>query len=590
MENSNFKVLTYIFSQLSKKKFLLTIIISLSIAVLDIAGIFIIFPYVSAVIEEKAYLQFNQLGYWTFSSQKSFVLAITGLLILTYLVKAVVSTFLIKKQNQIIANYTKEVTDAFLHKLLHTKFETFQYLSTSRLAGITFSNTIHASLLLQSVIQIISELIFIGLLFSIFMISLPLFGIGLIAITIFFFIFVYRPLGTKVSKLGEIQNSVENQRHQILHSIVGSIRDIKIMGLSSIFEDVSRKVSQEFCQVNWKYSTYQGITKISLETLILIALLVLIQVLLIGNFSIENAAPLVGVIVVSTLRALPSITKLLYSLNSYRYSKPFVEKLATTQTTLINSQQKKLKDNLAYEKRFLVRDVSFSYGEAQILDNINIELKKGESVGIVGSSGAGKSTLLDIITGLLEPKAGSFYLDDVRFYPFSSATLHKILGYVPQSISLLTDSLAYNIAFERQPDEKKLMEVIKMANLDTFVSSLPMKHETILGEGGIALSGGQRQRIGIARALYKKPEILIFDEATSALDVISEKALAEEIFKLKGKLTTIIVAHKLTNVIHCDCIYVLNKGRVIAKGTHEELLKSCEQYSIMFEIHKNSNQ
>ena len=292
----------------------------------------------------------------------------------------------------------------------------------------------------------------------------------------------------------------------------------------------------------------------------------------------------IGVVIVSALRALPAIAKLLMSVNSYRYSKSFVERLIDMESILSQSQQEKIVDNLNYEKVMDIKNLSFTYGHGIVLNQVNINIKKGHSVGIVGPSGSGKSTLLDIITGLLKSQTGSFYLDDVKFDPFFSSSLHDILGYVPQSISLLDESIAYNITFEHEPDYKRLNKVLRMSNLETFVNSLQYQENTIIGEGGIALSGGQRQRVGIARALYKEPKILIFDEATSALDSLSEKAFIDEISALRGYVTTVVVAHKLSTVVNCDTIYVLHKGQIVASANHNELMVSCPLYQEMFKL------
>jgi ATP-binding cassette, subfamily B, bacterial PglK len=585
MQDSDQLVIKYIVAALSKNVFITITAIAFLLAILDVAGILLIYPYVSVVLDAESYKKYSFLySDLVFLDQKTFVLLLSFLLAVFYLLKAYINNLLISKQNKITAEFTKEMTDSFLKKLLNAKYEVFNHLSASRLAGVAFSNTVHASLVLQAIVTVVCELLFLSILFIVFLINTPVFGAGIILTTLMYFLIVYRPLGKKVATLGIAQNEIENARHRVLHSIVASIRDIKIMGLSTVFEKKSNYISEEFSEINWKYSTYQGLTKVTLETLIFLGLIVLIQVLVLGDFAIKEVAPFIGVIVISTLRTLPSVAKLLMAMNSYRYSKSFVEKLIHIERSLSQSQQEKIQDKLTFNNILKIEGLSFKYGEHRVLNQINININKGQSIGIVGPSGSGKSTLLDIITGLLESQSGNFNLDGHKFVPFLSSSLHDMLGYVPQSISLLDESIAYNISFEHKPDLSKLKNAIKMSNLESLISSLPDKEATKLGEGGITLSGGQRQRVGIARALYKTPEILIFDEATSALDALSEKALSEEISKLKGQLTTVIVAHKLTNVINCENIYVLDKGNIIASGSHNDLIKSCELYKHMYDL------
>lgn len=585
MSFSDKNVILYIVTALSKKVFLTLICIAFLLALLDLLGILLIYPYISMVLDSKYTNKFQYVNdLLPPMHHGDFVLALSLSLAAFYMVKVAIHGQLLKKQNQIVANFTRDMTDNFLHKVLNAKFEIFNALSASRLAGVAFSNTVHASLVLQAVIQIVCELMFLFFLFSIFLASAPKFGIGIVVITAVYILVIYKPLGRKIANLGVLQNEIENSRHRILHSIVASMRDIKIMGLSSVFSKKNTDISEKFADVNWKYSTYQGMTRVYLETIMFLALVAFIQILIFGKYPLKDIAPFIGVVIVSALRALPAIAKLLMSVNSYRYSKSFVERLIDMESILSQSQQEKIVDNLNYEKVMDIKNLSFTYGHGIVLNQVNINIKKGHSVGIVGPSGSGKSTLLDIITGLLKSQTGSFYLDDVKFDPFFSSSLHDILGYVPQSISLLDESIAYNITFEHEPDYKRLNKVLRMSNLETFVNSLQYQENTIIGEGGIALSGGQRQRVGIARALYKEPKILIFDEATSALDSLSEKAFIDEISALRGYVTTVVVAHKLSTVVNCDTIYVLHKGQIVASANHNELMVSCPLYQEMFKL------
>jgi ABC-type multidrug transport system fused ATPase/permease subunit len=180
----------------------------------------------------------------------------------------------------------------------------------------------------------------------------------------------------------------------------------------------------------------------------------------------------------------------------------------------------------------------------------------------------------------LQPaSAGVFSCDGKEFDPFSSQSFRDMIGYVPQSVSLFDNSLAFNVTLQETPDLDHLDRVLAAANLKEFVLGLPQGVRTSLGENGIRVSGGQRQRIGIARALFRNPEILVLDEATSSLDSVTEGSLTEEIQKLRGKLTILLVAHRLSTVKMSDCIYVLSGGELVEKGTHEELLGRGGTYS-----------
>ena len=207
--------------------------------------------------------------------------------------------------------------------------------------------------------------------------------------------------------------------------------------------------------------------------------------------------------------------------------------------------------------------------------NLSIDLHAGESIGLIGTSGSGKTTIVDILLGLLAPTGGSvIYNGDPLQNNLPS--WRSQVAYIPQNIFLLDDTLRANIAIglKEDIDEKKVEKAIKQAQLNDLLQQLPKGLDTVLGERGLRLSGGQRQRVALARAFYFDRDVLIMDEATSALDNETEKEIIEEIRRLKGKKTMIVIAHRLTTVKHCDCIYRLENGKVVDKGTYSEVVNN----------------
>lgn len=218
--------------------------------------------------------------------------------------------------------------------------------------------------------------------------------------------------------------------------------------------------------------------------------------------------------------------------------------------------------------------ISFHYPESEqwILQDANLQITKNSSIALIGASGAGKTTAVDIILGLLEPQSGCVTVDgmDIRKQMYS---WHQCIGYIPQTIYLMDDTIRANIAFgipEDEVDDERIKQAMKEAQLDQFVDSLPEQTHTIIGDRGVKLSGGQRQRIGIARALYRNPQVLILDEATSALDNETEKEVMEAIDGLHGQRTMIVIAHRLTTIKNCDAIYEVADGK-ITKKMHQEI-------------------
>jgi ABC-type multidrug transport system fused ATPase/permease subunit len=232
-------------------------------------------------------------------------------------------------------------------------------------------------------------------------------------------------------------------------------------------------------------------------------------------------------------------------------------------------------------------DVQFSYPTADraSLNGLTLSIAANTTVGIVGGTGAGKTTAVDLILGLLQPTAGKIMVDGVELTARNQRGWQDVLGYVPQQIYLMDDTVAANIAFgipKDKRDQAAIERAAKLAELHDFVmGDLPKGYDTEVGERGVRLSGGQRQRIGIARALYHDPDVLILDEATSALDNLTEQAVMEAVHNLGHRKTIIMIAHRLTTVRNCDNIFLLEKGQLADQGPYEELLASNETFRRM---------
>jgi ATP-binding cassette subfamily B protein len=229
------------------------------------------------------------------------------------------------------------------------------------------------------------------------------------------------------------------------------------------------------------------------------------------------------------------------------------------------------------EGRISLRSIGFRYGGPEspaILDGITLDVPAGRMVAIVGRSGCGKTTLVKCLAGLLEPTEGTILYDGVDLRGLNYRDLRRQIGFVLQENHLFDDSIARNIAFgEDEPDMDRVMWASRVANAHEFIERLPLGYDTRVGESGLAVSGGQRQRIAIARAVYHQPPVLIMDEATSSLDTESERAVKENIERLLQGRTSFVIAHRLSTVRDADLIMVLEKGRLVEHGSHDDLMK-----------------
>jgi ABC-type multidrug transport system fused ATPase/permease subunit len=289
------------------------------------------------------------------------------------------------------------------------------------------------------------------------------------------------------------------------------------------------------------------------------------------------ALPSIAAFAYGAYRLMPSLQALASEISVVRYSTPTLDAFYADFEAARRARRQDINKSVepvALADGIEVRALGFRYEgqERAILSDISLRIDRGERVGIVGSSGAGKSTLVDILVGLLRPTGGEILIDGRRLETVGIRRWQRSLGYVPQTIFLSDDTVRANIAFGVPTDEidqAAVEEAARQAHLHQFVlGELAAGYDTVVGERGVRLSGGQRQRIGIARALYRKPAVLIFDEATSALDNETESAVMACIDELRDRLTLISVAHRLTTVERYDRIYVLDDGRVAGAGTY----------------------
>ncbi len=378
----------------------------------------------------------------------------------------------------------------------------------------------------------------------------------------------YQIIKRHVRRWGEIRQHHEKCRLQHLQQGLNGVKEVKLSGREEFFFRYFAQHNKISTSVNQKQKTCIELPRLWIEFLAIVGLTVLVLLSDAQKKSLDDIVPILGLFVAAAFRIMPSLNRLLTSIQSLRYGFPVVVLLANEFQTLKENILKKHDELTSEYKNILtLESVSYRYPNAKqnALSNISITIPYGKSVGFIGTSGAGKSTLVDLILGLLTASEGVIKVDGVGIQSGLRAWQSQI-GYVPQSIYLMDDTITKNIAFgidDAEVDQAALQRSLKAAQLEDLVNSLPEGLNTFVGERGVRLSGGQCQRIGIARALYSDPSVVILDEATSALDNETEKEFMDAVRALHGSKTLIIVAHRLSTLIDCDWVYRLEKGVIL---------------------------
>jgi ABC-type multidrug transport system fused ATPase/permease subunit len=588
----NWQLIIYLLDSIGRRNAIILLAIVSAISIVELGGVAIIFPFLQVVTEpkisEKLVLKFG-LGQFGITTYQQVTVAVGVGLISLYAGKAVLQAVMLKVQAKMLARFTENNTNNTIVDVLNARYAIFQETAASSIASIAYSNTVHSTLALTALIQVANEAILLSLMFVGFFIFQPSIAISSVLLASFTALILYKFVIRRSAELGAAQSQIEKVRYRLLFSIASAIRDIKIMGLEILFDARNRSVSHEYAELAWKYSFNGALPRLIIEFLALFSVVGAALAVVLLEIPLQKSGPVLAVVAVAVLRAIPALSRLFGSISAFRSSSRFVKDLLNLRAQLAAMAVMRKEDNLTFNEQIELLNIGFNYGDKQVLKNVCLKLRQGESIGIVGSSGAGKTTLLDLFTGLQPATEGRFLCDGVPFDPFASHSIQKLIGYVPQAITLLDETIAFNVSFEDNPNLEQVMRVLEMANLGDLIASLPAGIQTQVGENGLRLSGGQRQRIGIARALYRSPKILVFDEATSSLDTLSEMQLTLEIEKLHGQISTVIVAHRLSTVMACDRIYVFSNGEIESSGTHQELLVKSKTYQKLNAIQREES-
>lgn len=499
-----------------------------------------------------------------------FVVKNAYLLMQTY----VQNTFVTRNRNRMISRVMRE--------FLNRPYEEYLGADIPTVFRLTDSDIPNAFQLILVSIQLVTEVVVSAFLCLVLLIVSPIMTLFIVAIFLGMTLILFFVLKPRLNKIGrknqEIQSRIAKWRIQSIYGL----KDVKVLNREEFFIRNYYESGSIGANVARNYAVLNNLPRLLIETIFIVSMLAFIMVYMLRGGNMNVLIPQLTAFAVAAIRIMPSANRINTYISEIAYSQPCLdylyENLNESMKLDVNGSvtgydkegKRKPKEQLALHDKIVLEDITFAYPgtDKNIFTNAHMEVKRGQSVGIMGPSGAGKSTIVDILLGLLHVQSGSITWDGRNIFDNYESWLAQI-GYIPQSIYLVDESIRDNIAFgidADKIDEKRIWEVLEEAQLKEFVEELPEGLDTTIGDRGVRISGGQRQRIGIARALYHDPEILVFDEATSALDNDTEKAVMDAVNSFHGKKTMVIIAHRLNTIAKCDVIYKVENEKIIEVG------------------------
>ena len=544
-------------------------------ALLEVLSIGLVIPFVKILTSEQLFIDYpflnNIFASGTNISQTEIILYGMIFLLLIFFIKMIFISSLI----WIIETFKLQIRAKYPTKLFSNYiFKPYIFHLSRNSAEILRNCTEVAAAFVESVASILMLFLELIMLFGVIVFLAMYQPLGSAVLLIFFTAFGYIYYKFNRGKLTLWAKKTlfhKKQTIQIVQESFGSVKEVKLLGVEQNFVEKFKDHTYEAFNMARLTSFAQTLPRYILEFLAIFAIFVLFIILFIQDVGQTKFLVVLAVFGAATVKLMPSINRVIFSFQSLKHSQPSVDLYFhdIQGNTEHKTDKKNELNKINFKNKIELKNITFRYQEGQndVLNNINLEVPKGSSVGIVGHSGSGKTTLIDIFLGLLEPQKGEILVDGVDIKE-NLKSFQSLVGYVPQDVYLLDDSLKRNIALgkkEEEIDNETIKETIKISQLDSPVNKLSNGIDSNIGERGSKFSGGEKQRIGIARSLYNKPKILVLDEATSSLDIETEKNFINSIDKLKDDKTILIISHRESTLQKCDIVYEISKGKLNLK-------------------------
>ena len=575
---------SYLFDRKQKRQIAGLALLILIGGLLETVGVSMLLPVVQAIMDPEQLMENELVGKVMealhIETSRQLIILMLGALIALYVVKNAYLLFQTYVQNTFVTRNRNRMISRVMREFLNRPYEEYLGADIPTVFRLTDSDIPNAFQLILVMIQMVTEIVVAGFLCIVLVVVSPAMSLFIFCIFLGMTLMITKVLKPRLNAIGhknqQIQSRIAKWRIQSIYGL----KDVKVLHREEFFVRNYYESGAIGADVARNYAVFNNLPRLLIETIFMASMLLFIMLYMLRGGNITVLIPQLSAFAVAGIRVMPGTNRINTYLSEIAYSQPCLDYLYENLTANMKmdvngsvtglargggAQTQEVRTHL--QDKIVLDHITYAYPntEKNIFTDAHMEVKKGQSVGIMGPSGAGKCTVVDILLGLLRVQAGTITCDGVNIFDNYADWLSKI-GYIPQSIYLIDESIRDNIAFgidADKIDDRRIWEVLEEAQLKEFVEELPEGLDTTIGDRGVRISGGQRQRLGIARALFHNPEILVFDEATSALDNDTEKAVMDAINNFHGRKTMVIIAHRLNTIAKCDVIYKVDGEKIV---------------------------
>jgi len=583
-KSTMFRKIWLVIASIKRKGIGKILFLMFSAAFLEALSVGLIVPVLGVLVSDDVGERFPILvslipGYML-EDKKNLLVIGMALMVFVYIVKSIYLSYQVWMQAKFTYGFQSSLSSSLFKEYLSKPYLFHLEKNSSELYRNVVTESAHFTMGLHAALLITSEM-FVVLGIAVLLMMVDPIGTVSVVIVVSVIVWLYQAVTNKLLvQWGGDRQYHDGMRIKHVHQGLGAIRDILMYRKEGFFVDnYKHHVDGAMSSIS-KIVTMQQVPRLLLEAIAVISLALVVIVNIFIGSDVAQLLPIVAVFAVAAFRMMPSLNRVMGATQTLLSEAVTIDLVYDELTNVLNKDHvignsvidsmigNSVIDsnNVELKNNIVLNDLSFKYTDSTeyVLKNINFQISSGQMIGLVGESGSGKSTLINLLLGLLKPADGDIYVDGISIWENVNSWQSSI-GYVPQDIFLTDDSLRNNIALgvdDSVIDDDLLERVIKQASLSKFVEDQPDGIYVNVGERGAKISGGQKQRIAIARALYHDPQILILDEATSALDEKTEESIIQTVNELHGRLTVILVTHRLSTIKYCDRVYTIKQGLV----------------------------